>query len=448
MMHTQISRRTMLRGLGTALALPLLDAMLPSLCLAGVGDAAKQAPRRLAFLYVPNGVHMQDWTPKKVGADFDLPPTLDVVKEFKNDIQVFSGLTVDKARPHGDGPGDHARAMSAFLTGRQPRKTSGADIRVGISVDQIAANHLGKATRFPSLELGCDRGLNAGNCDSGYSCAYSANLSWKSENMPMAKEVNPRLVFERFFANSFTDEASASKAKRDRYKLSVLDFVLEDATQLKNRLGANDTRKLEEYLSSVREIEVRLARVEQSTNPEAAKYPRPAGMPADYQEHMRLMADMMVLAFQTDMTRVSTFVLANEGSNRSYRFLDVPEGHHDLSHHGNDKQKQKKIATINRFHLSQYGYLLGRLKSVKEGTGNLLDNSMVLYGSAIGDGNRHNHDELPILLAGKGGGALKPGRHLTFPKDTPLTNLYLTMLEQAGVPEHSFGDSTGPLSLS
>jgi hypothetical protein len=437
----------MLKGLGTALALPLLDAMLPSLCLAGVGDAAKQAPRRLAFLYVPNGIHMQDWTPKKTGADFDLPPTLEVIKEHKNEIQVFSGLTVDKARPHGDGPGDHARAMSAFLTGRQPRKTAGADIRVGISVDQVAANHLGKSTRFPSLEIGCDRGLNAGNCDSGYSCAYSANLSWKSENLPMAKEVNPRLVFERFFANCFKDEASSSKAKRDRYKLSVLDFVLEDATQLKNRLGANDTRKLEEYLNSVREIEVRLARAEQATHPEAAKYPRPAGMPADYQEHMRLMADMMVLAFQTDMTRVSTFVLANEGSNRSYRFLDVPEGHHDLSHHGNDKQKQKKIATINRFHLSQYGYLLGKLKSIKEGAGNLLDNSMVLYGSAIGDGNRHNHDELPILLAGKGGG-LKTGRHLTFPKDTPLTNLYLTMLDLAGVPEHKFGDSTGALSLS
>jgi hypothetical protein len=337
--------------------------------------------------------------------------------------------------------------MSAFLTGRQPRKTAGADIRVGVSVDQLAASHLGKETRFPSLEIGCDRGLNAGNCDSGYSCAYSANLSWKSENMPMAKEVNPRLVFERFFASSFKDEASSSKAKRDRYRLSVLDFVLEDATQLKNRLGANDTRKLEEYLTSIREIEVRVARAEQTTNPEAAKYPRPAGMPADYQEHIRLMADMMVLAFQSDMTRVSTFVFANEGSNRSYRFLEVPEGHHDLSHHGGDKQKQKKIATINRFHLAQFAYLLGKLKSVPEGSGTLLDNSMILYGSAIGDGNRHNHDELPILLAGKGGGSLKTGRHLKFPKDTPLTNLYLTMLDRVGVHQNAFGDSTGQLTL-
>ena len=443
---TQLSRRTMLKGLGTALALPLLDAMLPSLCLAGVGEAAKAAPKRLAFLYVPNGVNVQEWTPTKIGGDFELPTTLEVVKDFKNDLQVLSGLTVDKARPNGDGPGDHARAMSAFLTGKQPRKTAGADIRAGVSVDQIAADHLGKETRFPSLEIGCDRGLNAGNCDSGYSCAYSANLSWKSENMPMAKEVNPRLVFERFFANSFKDETSASKAKRDRYRLSVLDFVLEDATQLKNRLGANDTRKLEEYLNSIREIEVRVARAEQPTNPEAAKYPRPAGMPADYQEHIRLMADMMVLAFQTDMTRVSTFVFANEGSNRSYRFLEVPEGHHDLSHHGGDKQKLKKIATINRFHLTQFAYLLGKLKSAKEGSGNLLDNSMILYGSAIGDGNRHNHDELPILLAGKAGG-LKPGRHLKFPKNTPLTNLYLSMLDRAGVHEKSFGDSTGQLTL-
>jgi hypothetical protein len=447
MKATLLSRRTMLKGLGTALALPTLDAMLPSLCLAGVGEAAKTAPRRMAFLYVPNGAHMQEWTPAKVGADFELPPSLQVLKEFKNDLHVLSGLTVDKARPHGDGPGDHARAMSAFLTGRQPRKTAGADIRAGISIDQLAAAHLGKQTQFPSLEIGCDRGQNAGNCDSGYSCAYSANLSWKSENMPMAKEVNPRLVFERFFAGSFKDEVSANKAKRDRYKLSVLDFVLEDATQLKMRLGANDTRKLEEYLASVREIEVRLARTEQAAHPEAARYPRPAGMPADYQEHIRLLADMMVLAFQTDMTRVSTFVLANEGSNRSYRFLEVPEGHHDLSHHGGDKQKQAKIAKINRFHLSQLAYLLGKLKSVKEGSSNLLDNSMVVYGSAIGDGNRHNHDELPILLAGKGGGSLKTGRHLKFPKDTPLTNLYLTMLEQAGIHEKSFGDSTGMLAL-
>lgn len=437
----------MLKGLGTVLALPLLDAMLPSLCLAGVGEAAKKAPKRMAFLYVPNGAHMQEWTPKSFGANFDLPPSLEVLKEHRNDINVLTGLTVDKARPHGDGPGDHARAMSAFLTGRQPRKTAGADIRAGISIDQLAANHLGKETQFPSLELGCDRGQNAGNCDSGYSCAYSANLSWKSESMPMAKEVNPRLVFERFFANAFKDEAAASKAKRNRYKLSVLDFVLEDATQLKMRLGANDHRKIEEYLSSIREIEVRLARAENTTNPEAAKYPRPAGMPADYQEHIRLLADMMVLAFQTDMTRISTFVLANEGSNRSYRFLQVPEGHHDLSHHGGDKQKQKKIATINRFHLSQFDYLLTKLKSVREGSANLLDNSMVVYGSAIGDGNRHNHDELPILLAGKGGGGLKPGRHLKFPKDTPLTNLYLAMLDQAGIHEKSFGDSTGKLEL-
>ncbi len=437
----------MLKGLGTVLALPLLDAMLPSLCLAGVGEAAKKAPKRMAFLSVPNGAHMQEWTPKNFGANFDLPPSLEVLKEHRNDINVLTGLTVDKARPHGDGPGDHARAMSAFLTGRQPRKTAGADIRAGISIDQLAATHLGKETQFPSLELGCDRGQNAGNCDSGYSCAYSANLSWKSESMPMAKEVNQRLVFERFFASAFKDEAAASKAKRNRYKLSVLDFVLEDATQLKMRLGANDHRKIEEYLNSIREIEVRLARAENTTNPEAAKYPRPAGMPADYQEHMRLLADMMVLAFQTDMTRISTFVLANEGSNRSYRFLQVPEGHHDLSHHGGDKQKQKKIATINRFHLSQFDYLLTKLKSVREGSANLLDNSMVVYGSAIGDGNRHNHDELPILLAGKGGGGLKPGRHLKFPKDTPLTNLYLAMLDQAGIHEKSFGDSTGKLEL-
>jgi len=444
---THMSRRTVLKGLGTAVALPLLDAMLPSLSLAGVNEAAKSAPRRMAFLYVPNGIHMPDWTPKETGAKFELPASLQVVKDFKSDIQVLSGLTVDKARAHGDGGGDHARAMSAFLTGRQPRKTAGADIRVGVSVDQVAAEKVGKATRFASLELGCDRGLNSGNCDSGYSCAYSANLSWKSESLPMAKEVNPRLVFERLFASAGKNEVGASRAKREHYRLSVLDFVMEDASQLKNRLGTRDNRKLDEYLSAVREIEVRLTRAEQADNPDAAKHPRPSGVPNDFQEHVRLLMDMMVLAFQSDQTRVATFALANEGSNRSYRSIEVSEGHHELSHHAGNKEKQAKIAKINRHHLAQLAYLLGKLKAIPEGSSTLLDNSMILYGSAIGDGNAHNHDNLPLLLAGKAGGAFKTGRHLRFPKDTPVTNLYLAMLDRMGAHTPSFGDSTGQLTL-
>jgi hypothetical protein len=442
-----LSRRTVLKGFGTAIALPLLDAMTPALSLAAPTQPA--APTRMAFFYVPNGMHMADWTPAAEGPLGPLPAILEPLQPVQKSLMVLSGLTLDKARPNGDGPGDHARAMSAFLTGRQARKTAGADIRAGVSVDQLAASQVGKATRFPSLELGIERGLNSGNCDSGYSCAYSANLSWKTESMPMAKEINPRLVFERLFGNQVKGEAEASRAKRERYQLSILDFVLEDASQLKNRMGANDQRKLDEYLNAVREIEVRIARADAPKGDGAANLVRPAGIPPDYQEHMRLLCDMLVLAFQGDLTRIATFVFANDGSNRSYRFIGVPEGHHDLSHHGGLKEKQEKIRTINRFHISQFAYLLEKLQGIKEGEGTLLDNCMIVYGSGIGDGNRHNHDELPILLAGKGGGTLQTGRHIRHKQDTPLTNLYVSMLNRMGVSAASFGDSTGPLeSLS
>src|SRR5437899_1849772 len=289
---THISRRTVLQGLGTAVTLPWLEAMMPVVSLAA-GAAGKTPPRRLAFFYIPNGAHMPNWTPEADGINFNLPPTLEPLAPFKKDLLVLTNLTLDKARPNGDGPGDHARAMASFLTGRQARKTAGADIRIGISVDQLAATQVGKRTRFPSLELGIERGLNAGNCDSGYSCAYSANLSWRTESMPMAKEVNPRLVFERLFAGETKNEVKASREKRDRYKLSVLDFVMEDAGQLKTRLGANDQRKLDEYLSAVRELETRIARTGPPVEIGNAKLARPVGIPIDYQEHIRLMGDML-----------------------------------------------------------------------------------------------------------------------------------------------------------
>jgi hypothetical protein len=330
--------------------------------------------------------------------------------------------------------------MASFLTGRQARKTSGADIRVGVSVDQLAAQKLGGATRFPSLEIGCEGGRSAGNCDSGYSCAYSSNLAWRTESTPVAKETNPRLVFERLFARPGGD-------RRDRYKVSLLDFVAEDAARMKMRLGSTDVRKLDEYLSGVREIEKRLLRVEKEAAP-AGKAPvvSPTGIPKNYEEHLRLMADMLVLAFQSDLTRFATFVFANDGSNRSYRDIGVPEGHHDLSHHGRLKVKQAKIQQINQFHVTQLAYLLKKLKSVQEGERSLLDNCMIVYGSGISDGNRHNHDDLPVLLAGKGGGTLKTGRHVRYPRNTPLTNLYLAMLDRVGVSVPSFGDSTGRLT--
>jgi hypothetical protein len=424
------------------MALPLLDAMQPGLLFAA---PAVKPPQRLAFLYVPNGIHMQAWTPDAEGAGFALPPTLAALGPYRNDLMVLTGLTADKARPHGDGPGDHARAMSAFLTGCQPRKTAGANIKVGISADQVAAQKIGKATKFASVEIGCEGGRQAGNCDSGYSCAYSSTISWRSESSPVAKEINPRLVFERLF--SADGGKSASEYKKAAYKKSLLDFVAEDAKSLKGRLGATDQRKLDEYLTGVREIEQRLTRAEQNLDVKGVPggYRAPTGLPKDRKEHLRLLADMLVLAFQADLTRVATFVFANEGSNRPYREIGVSDGHHDLSHHRGKKDKQEKIQKINEFHIEQLAYLLGRLKSVKEGGGTLLDNCLLAYGSGNSDGNRHNHDNLPILLMGKGGGAVKPGRHVKYPRETPVTNLWLSMLDRAGASVPSLGDSTGRL---
>jgi len=438
-MSCLISRRAVLKGMGAAVALPWLEAMLPKLSLAA---SAAKAPVRMAFLYVPNGMHMPDWTPSKEGKDFELPATLQPLAAFKDDMLVMTGLTADKARPNGDGPGDHARAMGAFLTGVQPKKTAGADIRCGVSVDQIAAQTVGQLTRFPSLEIGCEGGRQVGNCDSGYSCAYSSTIAWKSDTTPLVKEVNPRAVFERLFG-----KGSANSSLRDRYQRSILDNVAEDAQQLRGSLGLNDQRKLDEYLTSIREIELRIAKTatEQRTAGDAPTYSGPAGVPREYADHLRLLADMLVLAFQADLTRVSTFVFANDGSNRNYRQIDVPEGHHDLSHHGNDKAKQTKIQKINTFHTTQLAYLIGKFKAVKEGERTLLDNCMVMYGGGIGDGNRHNHDDLPIAFFGKAGGTIATGRHVRYPRNTPLNNLYLSMLDRMGVSIDKLGDSKGRL---
>jgi len=441
----RISRRTVLRGLGTAVALPWLEAMAPA-AGTGAAGAAASAPKRMAFLYVPNGAHMQDWTPSKEGADFELPFILEPLKPFKDDLLVLSGLAQDTAAAHGDGGGDHARSLACFLTGVHPLKTD-SNIRAGVSVDQVAAQKVGRSTRFPSLELGCDRGAQSGACDTGYSCAYSSNISWRSPPTPMAKEVNPRLVFDRLFASQARGENAAQRARRDLYRRSILDFVAEDARELMGRLGSNDRRKVDEYLTAVRELERRVANADKGNSPADAPagLKKPSGIPDDFREHIRLMGDLMVLAFQGDLTRISTFMFANEGSNKSYSFIGVPEGHHDLSHHGNDPKKHEKIKTINRFHVEQFAYMLGKMKSVREGDGTLLDNTMIVYGSGIGDGNRHNHNDLPILLAGKGGGTIKTGRHLKYPTDTPLNDLYLSLLDRMDASVDSLGDSKGRL---
>ncbi len=440
-----------MRGLGTAISLPLLDAMSPlakviAAPAATAGKSAAGQPIRMAFLYVPNGMHMKDWTPETEGANFDLPPTLKVLEAFKEDMLVLSNLAQDKARPNGDGAGDHARSMASYLTGCQAKKTGGADIRVGVSIDQLAAQKVGTTTRFASLELSTDRSRQSGECDSGYSCAYSSNLSWKSESSPVPAEVNPRLVFERLFAGGSQLGEQAARAEREKYQKSILDYVLDDADRLRTRLGRNDQRKMDEYLTSVRELETRLNRVEQAAAADAGSFAKPAGIPTEYRDHLRLMADLLVLAFQTDSTRVATFVLANESSNRAYPQIEVSDGHHDLSHHGNNKEKQAKIAKINRFHMEQFAYLLERMKSIREGERTLLDNSMLVYGSGIGDGNRHNHDKLPVVLLGKGGGTIQTGRHIKYEQETPLNNLWLSMLDRMGVEAvDRLGDSNGRL---
>jgi hypothetical protein len=433
-----LSRRAALKGLGVSIALPFLEAMLPA-----TRAASAAPPLRLAFLYVPNGIHMADWRPKDEGALGILPATLEPLTPFKDDVTVLTGLTLDKARAHGDGGGDHARAMSAFLTGRQPRKTHGADIRAGVSADQVAATQVGKATKFASLEIGCEGGQNSGNCDTGYSCAYSSNLSWRGESTPMPKEIDPSLVFERLFGTSGED---MTDLRTRRYNQSILDFVMDDADRLQAKLGDADRRKLDEYLSGVREIEQRIKNARPTVEIGQSKIVRPVGIPRDYSEHLKLMADLLALAFQGDLTRVSTFVFANEGSTRSYKLIGVPEGHHDLSHHGNNKEKQAKLHQINRFHVSIVAHLMGKLRAIKEGDGTLLDRCMIVYGSGNSDGNAHNHDDLPILLLGKGGGSIKSGRHVRYAKETPLMNLYLSLLDRMGVNIPTQGDSTGRLT--
>lgn len=447
-----ISRRTVLRGLGTALALPFLESVTPAATVAralGGGRPPGAPPVRMAFLFVPNGVRMSAWTPERVGTEFDLPDILAPLGNVKDDLLVLTGLTHDKGRANGDGPGDHARSASVFLTGAQPYKTSGAGIRSGISVDQVAAQAVGQATRFASLELGCEAGRNSGNCDSGYSCAYSNNISWASPSTPMAKEVDPRRVFDRLFAGDRKNEVAENRARRQRQKKSILDFVLDDSRELRGRLAESDRRKLDEYFTGVREIEKRLGRpgapdrFMEIAAPE--NLPEAPGASLDYETHLRLMADLMVLAFQADVTRVATCMFARAGSNRNYRPIGVPDGHHDLSHHQGREEKLAKIQKINRFHVSQFAYLLERLKTVPEGDGSLLDNCMIVYGSAISDGNRHNNEDLPVLLAGRGGGTIDPGRHVHYDYETPMCNLFLSMLDRVGVSVDLHGDSTGRL---
>jgi hypothetical protein len=436
-----LSRRTILRGVGATMSLPLLEAMLSNNGLAA--GASSEAPLRTAYVFFPNGAIMPEWTPKTDGENFEFSKTLKPLEPFRSSLNVISGLAQDNGRAKGDGPGDHARSASTFLTGVHPVKTAGSDIKVGVSVDQFAAQQIGKETRLPSLEVGLESGRTAGQCDSGYSCAYSTTVSWKTEHTPMPVEINPKLVFDRLFSSS--NGSPQERARRAKYRRSILDVVAGDAQRLSKSLGKTDQRKIDEYFTSVREIEQRIGQAEQSARLETPDFEIPDGIPKDLAEHSRLMYDLMLLAFRTDSTRIATMMLATEGSNRSYPWVGVNSGHHSLSHHRDDKKKVADLQKIDNFHVTQFAYFLKRLSETKDGNGSLLDHSMIVLGSGLGDGNRHRHDELPIVVAGGGSGTVRNGRHIRLKNETPLNNLFLSMLQRVGVTADSFGDSNGLL---
>jgi len=459
-----MSRRTMLRGLGTAIALPVLESMVPTRLFGADAKTAAQAvaaPKRVAWLYVPNGIHMPNWTPSSIGSDYQLPPTLQPLAPFRDRLMVMSGLICDKANPNGDGPGDHARAMSAYLTGAQPRKTEGANLRTGISADQAAADKIGHLTKFRSLELGMEEGRQIGRCDSGYSCAYSHTISWRSDTTPVVKDCDPRSVFDRLFTNVDPRESAESRARRDNDRKSILDYVLDDANRVEGKVGYSDRQKLDEYLTSVREIEVRLAKNAQGVTPPPPGAVRPtldqsagtrklggATTNDNYVVHLPLMLDMMVLAFQTDLTRVVTLPFADEQSNQTYGWAGANVPHHGTSHHMGDPAKQAMLAKINTYHVGQLTYLLKKLDAIKESNGlSILDNSVIAYGSGNSDGNRHNHDNLPLLMLGKAGGTVRSGRHMHC-DGVPVTNLWLSMLDRVGATLPRLGDSTGRVALA
>lgn len=440
---TGISRRTMLRGVGFSVGLPMLESMLPigKAIASPWSSAAIDVPTRMAAVFFPNGVIMPDWFPREVEGQWQMGPSLQPLESMKSKLNMISGLALDHGRAKEDGAGDHARAAATFLTASRPRKTA-SNVHVGISMDQIAANQLQGKTKLASIELGLIESRNAGSCDSGYSCAYSSNISWRSAEMPSSKETIPRLAFERLFG----DGNAAGRAERDFYRKSILDLVSADAERLMGKLGQSDRRKMEEYFASVRDLELRIERTEQEDRAARPEISLPDGRPGEFQEHARLMMDLMVLAFQTDATRVATLMLDNAGGNRAYTAIGVKDGHHQLSHHQGSQENITKLAKIDLYLAEQFAYFLARLDSVVEGNGRtLLENSLILYGSGLSDGNRHRHDELPIVLAGSAGGRIPTGRHLKLEKETPMSNLFLSMLDLMGTPIESIGDSTGRL---
>jgi len=436
-----ISRRAVLRGVGTSIALPFLDAMRPRTLLAA---PAAKAPVRAAFFFIPNGVNMDAWRPPK--APGQLPETLAPLKPVITKVNHLTGLRHQNAESGGDGAGDHARDSAAYLTGARPKKTDGKDIQAGVSIDQFMAAQVGGETRLPSLELGTQGGAQSGNCDSGYSCAYSSNISWKTPSQPMAKEINPRELFLRLFGDPKARASEQEIAREASFLRSQLDLVLEDVKRLQSRVGASDKAKLDEYLEGVRAIEKRIQGVEKGPKGPPPDLAIPTGVPGEHGAHIRLLEDLLVAAFQTDTTRIAPFMMANSGSNRTIPEAGVNEGHHTLSHHSGDKAKLDKIKKIDLFYMEQFAYMLQKMNAIKEESGTLLDNVMIVYGGAIADGNAHNHNDLPILLAGRGGGTIPGGRFLKF-AGQPVCNLFLSMCDRLKVKAAAFGDGNKRLPI-
>jgi Protein of unknown function (DUF1552) len=449
-----LKRRSFLRGLGTPLVVPAFESLQPVAAVAagkstsaGLATTRTGAPMRIAVVYFPNGAIQPDWWPNASKKTFELGRTMAVLEPLKSKFQVIRGLDHVHATPGPDGAGDHARASGTFLTGVRVRKTAGSDIRAGISIDQVIANQVGHLTRFPSLELTCDAVRKSGNCDSGYSCAYQFNLAWRSETTPISPEPNPRLLFERLFGEGPHGQRGANLKHRQLQQRSILDFVTEDARALHGSLGTRDQQKLDDYLNSVREVEKRVQKAEGVEHVPDPTVATPSGVPAQFDDYIGVMFDMLALAFETDSTRVATFLLANEGSNRAFPEVNISEGHHYLSHHQRKQEMVDKVAEIDRFYMKAFARFLQTMDSKKDVDGqSLLHNSMILYGSGCADGDAHSHNNLPALLAGAGGGTLSPGKYLQAPSG-PMSNLFLSMADRFGLTQlERHGDSTGRLA--
>jgi uncharacterized protein DUF1552 len=435
-----LPRRTFLRSVGATLALPLLDAMVPA--MSAQSKTAKGAPR-FAAIYCGNGANMNDWTPATEGAGFAFSPILKPLEAFRDRTLVFSGLDNFPATDQGDSGGQHPRAAPAFMSGVHPKQTEGADVQAGTTVDQLIAQQICRDAKLTSLEVAVDRNDVVGACDHGYACAYMNSMSWKSATMPLPSETNPRFVFERLFGSGDSAEARAARSREDR---SILDGLAEEIAGLRRKLGRRDGVKLGEYLDAVRDVEQRIARSE-SSNRHVEIPERPAGVPDTFREYAELMFDLQALAFQADITRVSSFLMARENVDRSYGEIGLPEAHHAMSHHGNNPEKMAAYSKLNTYHVETLAYFVKKLQATADGDGTLLDHTVVLYGSGMSDGNTHNNYNVPVIVVGGRDQQLKGDRHLKYPKGTPLANLSMSLMDKFGVNVEKFGDSTGRLDL-